>query len=68
MPKWEVYLPITGIACVTVDADSEEGAIDAGLSSCRRSMIKEWDVHRQIVRGKVFSGLMNDAEAVKIHY
>lgn len=64
MPTYNVTLPITGIICTTVEANSEEEAIEKALNSeLSTDDIQEWNAHKQIVQGNVFHGVCNDAEA-----
>jgi hypothetical protein len=66
--KWMVTLPLTGTITVQVEAENERDAIDTALEGgdFKTENINEWEVVRQIVRGNVFSGLMNSAEAEEV--
>lgn len=66
MKRYTVLLPITGVICVEVEAETEKDAIDAALSSddLTTDKIEEWEAHRQIVKGNVFYGSQNEAEVV----
>lgn len=64
MKKYSVTVPITGIIFTEVEAESEEGAIDKALEAAYTfEDISEWDTCRQIVRGNIFYGHTNEAEA-----
>lgn len=65
MKTWSVAVPITGIIYVTVEAKNEKAAIEAALQSEDLTLdnCESWNAHEQIVRGNVFSGELNIAEA-----
>lgn len=66
MKTWFVSLPVTGTATIEVQAETEEGAIDAALSAeLTVEHLREWEAIRQIVRGNIFCGIRNEAEAVE---
>lgn len=45
MSKCLVYLPITGIACVRVDADTEQEALKKAKDECSFDDIEEFDCY-----------------------
>lgn len=45
MAKYLVCLPITGIACVEVEADSEQEALKKAQDECLFADIEEFDCH-----------------------
>lgn len=63
--NYDVCLPISGTIIVTVDADSEEEAIQNALDSDDLIIdnIESWTAHEHIVQGNIFYGERNDAEA-----
>lgn len=65
MKTYNVCLPLTGTIWVTVEAESEEAAIDAAFDSedITTENIHEWETHRQICRGNVLSASVNEAYA-----
>lgn len=64
--KWSVALPITGIAYVEVEAEDEEAAIEEAMNIVDRQHLEEWESHKQICRGNVFSGALNEAYADEV--
>ena len=67
MATFNVCLPITGIIWVTVEAEDEEGAIEAALHSeaLNNDNIEEWEAHRRICTGNILHAQMNEAYAVE---
>ena len=65
MKRWDVYLPITGIAHVSVEAETQQEAIDAAFQSdeVTAESIDTWDVHRHVTRANVYHGMLNYAYA-----
>ena len=68
MPRYSVLIPCTASIVVEVDAESEEAAKLAALDADFRVEVSgdadlhEFDVHEQIVRGNVFSGVANEIQ------
>lgn len=65
MKTFEVTLPITGYCYMTVEANSEEEAIDIALAD-PIDEVESWQVHKEIVSGNVFYGEINEASAQEI--
>ena len=65
MKRWDVFFPITGIAHVSVDAETQQEAIDAALQSGKftNESLDTWDVHRHVTTGNVYHGMLNHAYA-----
>ena len=65
--SYDVCLPITGIIWVTVEAESEEDAIDVAFCSDDLSLdnVEEWEAHRRICSGNVLHAQQNECYAVK---
>jgi hypothetical protein len=65
MKTYNVCLPLTGTIWVTVEAESEEAAIEAALCSedAKTENIEEWQTHRQICKGNVLYADTNEAYA-----
>jgi hypothetical protein len=61
--EWEVILPIAGTAYVTVQAESEEAAIEEAMNVVTRDEIEEWDALHQIVKGNVCYAPTREASA-----
>lgn len=62
--KYLVVLPITGTVSVEVEAASSKEAIEEALTGDHDLPDpEEWEVHRHVTRGNVFSGRLNDAYA-----
>lgn len=51
MKTYEVTLPITGIAYVTVEAESEDEAIEMAMGQVEQSDIESWEAIRHVTRG-----------------
>lgn len=63
MKTYEVTLPIAGIAFMTVQANSEEEAIDIALGEVSQDDIEEWEAYRKISSGNVLYIRQNEASA-----
>ena len=63
--NYDVTLPITGTIVVSVDADSEEDAIEKALhcNGLISDNIESWEVHERICRGNVLYAELNEAFA-----
>jgi hypothetical protein len=72
MNIYNVYVPITGVLTITVKAENEEEAKEMALDSqvalkiehddANHVELNEFEMHKQIVRGNVFHGCMNDID------
>lgn len=66
MKTYEVTLPITGIAYLTIEADSEDEAIEAAMSAVTVENLETWEAVRDITRGNVCYAMQPwSAEAVE---
>ena len=63
MKEYCVSVPIAGYAIVTVEAESEEQAIEQALHDVVLEDMEEWEALHHICEGNVFYGPMNDIEA-----
>ena len=66
MKRYYVYLPVSGLFCVELDAESKEDAIDRALNGegwPDDPVPEEWDVHRRITQGNVCHASHNEAWA-----
>lgn len=63
MKTYTVGLPIAGIAYVTVEADSEEAAIDAAMDQACGEHLEEWEPHRIMCEGNFRYYAHNEAWA-----
>lgn len=67
MKTWMVEIPITGIVCIEVKADTRKEAIEKGFDSeFETKDIEEWETHHHITQGNVFYGLQNDVDAYEV--
>ncbi len=66
--KYLVILPVSGMLSKEVEADSEEAAIQKAMEDPYDPNADDlhWESMRSIVRGNVFSGMLNNAEAKPI--
>lgn len=53
MKSWDVTIPIAGHAYLTIEADSEEEAIEKALDTVRLSDIENWEGLRQFHQGNI---------------
>lgn len=51
--EWEVTLPAIGVVYVTVQAETEEEAIETALRSYEPSDLEHWEAVSAVVRGNV---------------
>jgi len=64
MKTYQVTLPITGIICTEVEADSPKDAIERAMEmDLKTEDITEWDAVKVIVEGNCFRGHTNKASA-----
>ena len=64
LKNWDVSLPMSGKLFVTVEAESEEDAIEKALNSdLTTDMLEEWEAHEKICEGNVCHAVHWDAEA-----
>lgn len=65
--RYTIAVPITGTVQITVEAESEEEALEnlwrADMDGVEPS---EWEMHRCIVQGNVFHGMQNEAEVIDV--
>ena len=57
MNEYEVTLPITGLAFLTVQAESEKAAITQAIETVTVDNIEEWQAVEHILRGNVVYAL-----------
>lgn len=61
---WGVRVPITGYVYVSVEARDAREAIEAALcKDVTVAHIEEWEMHRDVVTGNVFHGVIARADA-----
>lgn len=53
MREFQVTVPIAGVAYITVEAETEEEAIDEALGTVGREHIEDWQALRHITQGNV---------------
>lgn len=64
MPKYLVQLPVSGVASIEVEADSEQAAIKAALNGEGTDPVLEnWETHERVVEGNVYHGELDEATA-----
>jgi hypothetical protein len=66
MKTYNVRVPITGVADVQVEAESEEQAIELALDSVTSDDLTEWEGVRCVVQGNVFHGHTNEIEVEEV--
>ena len=66
---YDVSLPITGVIIVTVEADSEDEAVQKAFESDQLVLdnIESWSPHEKIVEGNIFHGERNDVDVDLAH-
>ena len=62
--KYYVTFPVTGIAGVEVEANSEEEAIELAWQG--DVVLEEWDIHSEIVQGNIFRGMQNEIDVQEV--
>lgn len=63
MKDFVVSIPITGVAVITVQAETEDEAIALGLDNVTLDNIEDWQPVEKIIGGNVFYGILNEAQA-----
>ena len=63
MAKYTVYMPFTGYGIVTVEAESEEDALQAFWHSEKDPVIEELEYTRRVTRGNVTHAVLDAAYA-----
>ena len=63
MTKYEVTLPIAGVAYLTVEAESEDEAIQKAMEIVQMDDIAEWEALHKIASGSVLHTSHNEAYA-----
>jgi hypothetical protein len=67
MKTWEVTLPVSGLVYTTVEAESEEEAIEKALNGdYTLEDIQEWSTHEKIVQGNICYAIQWQAEATEV--
>lgn len=62
MKNYQVTVPITGIAFISVQAESEQEAIQKAMDNVTINEVESWEAHEHIVKGNVFYGVQNEVE------
>lgn len=62
MKEYIIKMPVTGLLVRTVNANSEEEAIEKFHNEVTIDDIETWESHEQIVKGNVFYGVQNEME------
>lgn len=62
MKNYLVQVPITGIAVVSVEADTEAEAIALAIDNATLDHVQEWQAVQKIVGGNFFYGMLNEAD------
>ncbi|MCY6957850.1 hypothetical protein [Clostridium brassicae] len=65
MKNYTVSVPISGWVCVSVEANNEDEAISKAFEEATLEDLEEWEMHKCIVEGNVFHGLMNEIDIFK---
>lgn len=66
MKTWEVTLPVTGIARMVVEAETEEQAIQEAMMDMTIDDLEEWEPVEKISEGNVLYAMRPwEAEAVE---
>jgi len=69
---YEVSIPFTGSIWTSIEADSEEEAIQLAIETCDPTLnpiselgfeLDQWDLHNNVTQGNVFYGVLNEAYA-----
>ena len=66
MKTWSVTIPITGLAYLEVEAETEDEAIDIAMDSVTIDEVETWEPIRHVNKGNVCYAMQPwDAEAVE---
>lgn len=60
MRTYELTIPIAGVAYMTVEAESEEAAIEEAFNKISTEDIEEWEAFRAITRGNTLYAPLNE--------
>ncbi len=66
MKTYEVNLPVTGVAYVRVEAESEAEAIKRAIDICEMDDIESWNAINKVCRGNVCYAELNEASAEEV--
>lgn len=55
MKTWTVTIPVGGHAVLSVEAETEQEAIDKAVDSVQLSDLESWDILNPVSRGNVLS-------------
>ncbi len=66
LKTFAVTIPITGIAHLEIEAEDEDSAIELAIDKVTLDDVDEWEATKQIVKGNVFYGHTNEAEAEEV--
>lgn len=62
MKEYLVSIPITGVAVMTVQAESEAEAIAVAIDNVTLDKVEDWAPVEKIVGGNIFYGIQNEAD------
>lgn len=66
MPTWSVFIPLTGVLTIEVEAKTKSEAIEAAWSKCHSEGPGDdytWEAVDHTTTGNVFHGELNDVDA-----
>lgn len=66
MKTFVVYIPITAIATVELEAENAEQAFKLARDKASLEDVETWETHKKIVEGNVFHGVINEYEVEEI--
>ena len=67
MTLYTVKIPITGYISALIDADDEDEALEKAMDcDYENTDIEEWDITETIVQGRMFYGILNNAEVTEV--
>lgn len=66
--EFTIMMPFTGVAIRTVEAETEEEAIEKFHEEVTSSDFEQWECVEQIVKGNVFYGVRNEMDIVVEEY
>ncbi len=60
--EYTIRMPFTGVAIKTIEAETEEEAIEKFHDGVTSDDFEQWDCIEEIVGGNVFYGIQNEME------
>ena len=66
MKTYSVILPITGVAYLEIEAETEAEALEKAFDNVTLKDVEEWEAHKRIVSGNVLHASQNEYEVTEM--